>query len=200
LIVDAARDVLSERGLDAPLEEVAQRAGVGIATLYRRFPTRADLVTAVFEKKMTAYNNAIDAALSHEDPWLGFCDYVRAACGMQAEDAGFADVLSRTFPTSPALEKQRRDGFRKFARLVRRAKESGGLRRDFVSQDMVMFLMANAGVVHATHDTSPAAWERFVGYVLGAVHVPGNGVLPLSPPPRPAQMFRAMQQAAGKSS
>jgi AcrR family transcriptional regulator len=55
LLLVAAREVFSEQGLDAPMTEVARRAGVGIATLYRRFPERADLITEVFDQKMDAY-------------------------------------------------------------------------------------------------------------------------------------------------
>src|SRR5437763_11048684 len=68
-VVEAARAVFAERGLDVPLEEIAQRAGVGIATLYRRFPTREALIAASFEPLMAAYAQAVAEALQAPDAW-----------------------------------------------------------------------------------------------------------------------------------
>src|SRR5438874_302222 len=85
-ILAAARSVFAEQGLDAPLAEVAGRAGVGIATLYRRFPTREDLIVASFEQKMDAYVNAVDEALQAPDAWSGFQGCLERVCAMQAGD------------------------------------------------------------------------------------------------------------------
>src|SRR5215218_750793 len=89
-IVSAARDVFAERGLDAPLEAIARRAGVGQATLYRRFSTRQDLLVAAFGPKLAAYTEAIERALQDLDPWRGFCDYLTDIAGMQRGDRGSA--------------------------------------------------------------------------------------------------------------
>jgi len=72
VIVAVARDVFAEQGLEAPLEAIAARAGVGIATLYRRFPTREKLVAAALTEKVTAYAEAAEQALADADPWAGF--------------------------------------------------------------------------------------------------------------------------------
>jgi AcrR family transcriptional regulator len=72
-ILAAAQRVFGEQGLDAPLTDVARGAGVGIDTLYRRFPTREALITDAFAEKMAAYAKAVDAALADPDPWHGFC-------------------------------------------------------------------------------------------------------------------------------
>src|ERR1700712_1315559 len=74
-VVEAARAVFAEQGLDASTNEIARRAGVGVATLCRRFPTRDELVAAAFAEKMTAYREAIDQALGDPDSWHGFCAY-----------------------------------------------------------------------------------------------------------------------------
>jgi AcrR family transcriptional regulator len=60
--------VFAEAGIEVPLEDVARRAGVGVGTLYRRYPTRADLVAAAFEAKMTAYADAARRALEAPSP------------------------------------------------------------------------------------------------------------------------------------
>ena len=93
-IVLAAQQVFCERGLSAPIEDIADRAGVGIATLYRRFPTRPDLIAAAFEPKMAAYADAVTEALADPIPWHGFCRYVEQICAMQAEDHGFTHAIT----------------------------------------------------------------------------------------------------------
>jgi AcrR family transcriptional regulator len=192
LIVEAARSAFAERGLDVPLEEIADRAGVGIATLYRRFPTREDLIAASFERKITEYADAAEEALRGPDAWSGFCGYVQRVCAMQAADRGLRDVLTMTFPTGAAMERQRRKAYRDFAKLVRRAQAEERLRRDFVPEDLVVLLMANAGVVQGTRDAAPEAWKRFAALMIEAFRADRAG--PLPEPPTRRQMYRAMQR------
>src|SRR5947208_5644140 len=75
-IVEAARAVFAEQGLDAPLDEIAKRAGTGNATLYRRFPTRGDLVSAVFADRMAEHLAAVEVGLADVDPWRCFTSYI----------------------------------------------------------------------------------------------------------------------------
>jgi AcrR family transcriptional regulator len=72
-IIAAARQAFADLGLEVPMEDIARRAGVGVGTLYRRYPTRGDLIAAAFETKMTAYAEAARQALADPDPWRGFC-------------------------------------------------------------------------------------------------------------------------------
>ena len=189
-IVEAARAVFAERGLDAPLEAIAQRAGVGPATLYRRFPRREDLVVACFAPKLAEYADAVEEALREPDAWAGFCAYVERICGMQAADLGVQDVLTKTFPTARAVEEQRAHAFERLTELIRRAQAQGDLRADFVPEDVVLLLLANAGVVRATRAAAPGAWRRFVGLMLDGLRA--DCARPLPAPPTPAQTYRAM--------
>src|SRR5829696_6238826 len=81
-LVDAARAVFLERGLDAALDEIARRAGVGNATLYRRFPRRGDLISAVFVDTMRSVVAAGERAEQVKDPWQAFAGYVEFLCGL----------------------------------------------------------------------------------------------------------------------
>jgi AcrR family transcriptional regulator len=194
-IVDAARAVFAERGIEAPLDEVARRAGVGNATLYRRFPTRDALLAAVFEERLARYADAAAEALRAPDSWTAFRTYVERVCALQAADGGVRDVLTMTFPTAKGLEAQRARLYRDFAELVRRAQSAGELRADFVPEDFVLLLMANAGVVRAMHGaqgTAPRASERFVALVLDGCRASGAHELP--PPLAPARVYRAMRR------
>jgi len=196
-IVEAARQVFAEQGLDAPMNEVARRAEVGIATLYRRFPTREDLITSVFAEKMSAYANAIEQALADPDPWRGFCTYIERVCAMQAEDHGFTEVLTLTFPTAKTFEAKRSEAYRGFTELIARAKDTGRLRPDFSPEDLVLLLMANAGVVAATAGTAPDAWRRLVAYMTQAFAADHTD--PLPPAPTGTLLYQAMLRLSGKN-
>jgi AcrR family transcriptional regulator len=193
-IIEAARSVFAEQGLDAPMNEVARRAGVGIATLYRRFPAREDLITSVFAEKMSAYAAAMDEALADPDPWHGFCAYIDRVCAMQAEDRGFTEVLTLTFPTAAAFEEKRHRAYLGFNELIARAKLSGRLRADFSHEDLVLLLMANAGVIGATGDAAPDAWRRVVAYMVQAFAA--EQADPLPPAPSGDALYKAMMRLA----
>src|SRR5436305_5117604 len=108
-VANAARAAFAELGVEAPMAEIARRAGVGTATLYRRFPTREDLLAFVFEDRIANCAAAIDATLALPDPWEGFATYVRQLCALQIEDRAFTAVLLRQFPTgSPVEQEQQR--------------------------------------------------------------------------------------------
>jgi AcrR family transcriptional regulator len=189
-IMEAAQAAFAEHGLGVPLEDVAGRAGVGIATLYRRFPTRDDLIAACFERRLADYALAGEEALEAPDGWTGFCTYVERICAMQAADRGLKDVLTRIFPNAKGLEANRARGFEVFLRLIERAKAEGTLRPDFVAEDHVLLMMGNAGVVQGAGDAAPDAWRRYVGLMLDGLR--SEGATPLPPPPSPRQTLRAM--------
>jgi len=189
-IVHAARAVFAERGMDAPLDEIARRAGVGNATLYRRFPTREDLIAACFADRLAEYVAAVEEALRAPDAWSGFCAYLERVCAMQAADRGVKDVLTMTFPTAKGLEAQRERAYRSFVELAERARAEGRLRPDFVPQDLDLLLMANAGVLQATLHDAPQASTRLVGLLIEAFRA--DRAQPLPRPPTPAQMYRAI--------
>ncbi|MFE9888492.1 TetR/AcrR family transcriptional regulator [Streptomyces scopuliridis] len=193
-IIAAARGVFARDGLDASMASVAREAGVGIATLLRRFPAKADLVAAVFADRMDAYFEAVTTALANPDPWEGFTGYIEAACAMQAADYGFADVLTITFPTAKALEQRRNEAYEAMVELINRAKATGRLREDFDPSDLVLIHMANAGVVNATGDAAPDAWRRVVALLIQSCEAPARG--PLPPSPEHDALYRAMLRAS----
>ncbi|WP_250037632.1 TetR/AcrR family transcriptional regulator [Paractinoplanes maris] len=177
-ILAAARDVFAEQGLQAPMAAVARRAGVGIATLFRRFPTKDDLVTAVFADKMRTYAQVVDEALDDPDPWRGFRTCVERVCEMQAADRGFTDVLTVAFPSATAFEAERDRAVARLSELIDNAKATGRLRADFVHQDMIMVLMANSGVLAATAEAAQDTWRRLVAYLIQAFAAEAAGPLP----------------------
>jgi AcrR family transcriptional regulator len=193
-IVAAAQDVFAERGLEAPLEEIAARAGVGIATLYRRFPSRQQLVAAALAGKITQYADAAEQALAFPDPWAGFVSFVERICELQAGDRGLSDLLSMALPADDHVEQLRRQANEQVVKLIERAKAAGQLREDFAGEDLLLLLIANAAIMHVTRLDAPHAWRRFVTLALDAFQQ--HSAPPLPTPPSTAQMAQAMLRLA----
>ncbi len=191
-ILAAARRLFATEGLGASMAAVAREAGVGKATLSRRFATRDELIDAVFADRMAGYAAAVSTALADPDPWHGFTGYVHTVCAMQAADRGFADVLTMTFPAAKALEKRRADSYHGFLDLIARAKDTGHLREDYTDRDMPILLMANAGVINAAGDAAPDAWQRLVAHMLRSYANPGAPLPPMPEAPTPTALYRAM--------
>jgi AcrR family transcriptional regulator len=184
------------RGLEAPLEAIAARAGVGIATLYRRFPTREKLVAAALVGKVAEYAHAAEQALAVTDPWDGFAGFVLRICELQAGDRGLSDLLSMTLSADEQVEQLRQTANGQVVTLIEGAKAAGRLRQDFAGEDLVLLLIATASVMHVTHADAPGAWRRFVFLMLDAFRC--QDALPLPEPPSAAQMTRAMLRLAAE--
>jgi AcrR family transcriptional regulator len=200
-IVAVARDVFAEHGLEAPLEAIAARAGVGIATLYRRFPTREKLVAAALVEKVAEYTDAARQALAAADPWDGFAGCVERICELQAGDRGLSDLLSMTLSADEQVEELRRTANELLIAVIDRAKAAGMLREDFVGEDLVLLLIATAAVMQVTRTDAPEAWRRFVALVLDSFSsraAPPRPDSALPDPPSTAQMTRAMIRLAGE--
>jgi AcrR family transcriptional regulator len=183
-IVEAAREVFTEQGLDAPLDEIARRAGTGNATLYRRFPARSDLIAAVFAERMAEHLEAVESALDDPDAWEGFASYVRAVGAMQARDRGIADLVTMDVSTAPEIERLRTRAFDGLVRLVDRAGAAGVLRADFTTEDIVILLMANAGLVERAPGIAAEASARLVQVLLDGFRSAAATGGPTAPSPR----------------
>ncbi len=177
-ILAAAREEYREHGLDASLEEIARRAGVGIATLYRRFPTRDALITAVFEDHIASFVQAGEDTLQIEDPWEAFETFVVRLCERQAADVGLKDLLCTRFPDSKILEDARRRGRTIVAKLIERAQDAGVLRSDVTPEDIEFVLWSNSRILEATHGVAPNAWRRNVALMLDAFRAENARPLP----------------------
>ncbi len=193
-ILVAAREAFAEHGLAASLEDIAASARVGIATLYRRFPSRQHLVAAALIEKVAKYADAAESALTIEDPWTGFATYVRTICELQAGDRGLADLLSMTLPADEHVERLRATAQAHVAELIARAKAAGQLRDDFVGEDLLILLIANAALVHVTQTEAPASSRRLVALALDAFGRTDSPRLPA--PPSNAEMAGAMSGLA----
>lgn len=189
-LLAAAREMFAEHGLEVSLRQIARHAGVSEPTLRRRFATREHLVAEAFEDQATVYAEAAEAALKDLDPWVGFTGLLRLMAQMQLRDRGFAEVLTMSFPVSTRYEQQRARAWKAVQAVITRAVEAGRLREDFVAEDIVLLLLAHAGVVAGAGPVSGQMSDRLLAYLLQAFAAPGMVSLP--PAPSPGQTYRAL--------
>ncbi|MGO9154609.1 TetR/AcrR family transcriptional regulator [Mycobacterium sp.] len=180
-ILRAARDVYAEFGPDAPVEAVARHAGVGERTLYRRFPTKADLVRAALDQSVAEdLTPAIDEARRAEDPLRGLIQLTEAALSLGARKHHLLTAAHRagslTFDISVSLNEALDD-------LVRECQRVGRVRADLVVDD-VPRLMAMLYSVLTTMDSDTDGWRRYVALILDAISIEEGRPLPPAPPLR----------------
>jgi AcrR family transcriptional regulator len=184
-ILDAARAVFGEEGLSAPVRDVARRADVGPATLYRHFPTKQELIAEAFAEQRRACQASVRDALADTDPWHGFQSLIERICELHAHSRGFAEAFMAAFPEAMDFVADRERTVRAVAELARRAQETGRLRPGFVVDDLILMLMAHQGLQHASHPARLTASRRFAAYVIDAFRAVPDTVAPTPLPPAP---------------
>lgn len=180
-IVTAARAAFAADGIGAPVEDIARRAGVGMGTLYRRFPTKDKLVDAVFEDTLAMIEVAARDALAAEDAWAGFCGFLDRAFELHEENRGLKDVVM-TRSAGRAMAETARARLRPLiGKIIARAQLAGALRADFRTEDLPVLFWAVGRVIEATAEVAPGAWRRHVGIVVDGLRAEAA-----TPLPRPA--------------
>lgn len=168
LILHAARAAFAAEGLNVPMREIARRAGVGAATMYRRFPTKEMLVTEALAGRLRACHAIVDEGLADPDPWRGFCHVIEKICELHARDRGITAAFMSAYPEVRDFAADREYALRSTARLARRAQDAGRLRPDFALDDLILMLMANRGIRTASPAAAIAASQRFAALTIRA--------------------------------
>jgi AcrR family transcriptional regulator len=189
-ILAAARAAFAAEGVDVPVEAIADRAGVGMGTLYRRFPTKHDLVQAVIEESLDAFVVAAEEGLAEDDPWTGFTGFVERVLELHVETRALREVLAGT-EHGHARDAVRRRVRPLVRRLIERAHADGSLRPDFAPEDMPLVFMTAGRVLEAGRGVAPDLWRRYLGLLLDGLRAGGATPLPRGPLTQ-AQMNRLL--------
>ena len=176
-ILRAAGRLMAERGLSAPLEDIAAEAGVGIGTLYRRFPTRADLVDAVFADHLAVYVEALEEALAAEDGWAGLLWFLEAATTHQIENRALNELLEYNLGEAAVTQVQERVTPLVDA-LVERAKATGRLRPDFALSDLAFMQQMLVALGRATESVGDRVWKRYMAIMVDGLLAARTGPTP----------------------
>jgi AcrR family transcriptional regulator len=188
--------VFARSGLDVSMEEIATEAGVGLATLHRRF-SRERLVEAVFVGRAKQYLAIAEECSAETDKWKAFTSYLERLCAIHATDRCTSDVLTLRLPRSPLIAELRDQIYYAQLDLIRKAQEYGGLRGDFVPEDVILILLAVGGITSATAETAPESWRRIFALILTSLRAETTGDLP-APPSADALLAALAQPRAGR--
>ena len=195
-IITAARAVYARSGLDVSMEEIAAEAGVGLATLHRRF-SRERLVEAVFAERAKEYLALALDCRAEPDKWKAFTGYLERLCAMHADDRCTSDVLTLRLPRSPLLADLRDQLYYAQLDLIQQAQAQGDLRADFVPEDVILILLAVGGVTSATARTTPESWRRIFAMIVASLRAEGADELP-APPSADDLLAALVQPRAGR--
>lgn len=181
-VMDAAKTLFSEHGLTVTMRDIARHAGVGPATLYRRFPTKQVLVEEAFAQELRACRGIIDDGCADPDPWRGFCSVIERTVVLNVRNHGFVEAFMSEDREAGGFAVHRATLFRQLAGLARRARASGQLRSDFVIDDVVLMLVAARGLASLPFGSREAAARRFAALAIDGFRTStAHGRLPRAP-------------------
>jgi AcrR family transcriptional regulator len=167
-ILETARDLFSERGLDVTMRDIARRADVGPATLYRRFPTKRLLVDEAFEDELRTCRAIVEEGCADDDPWRGFCSVIDRITTLNVRNQGFVDAFLSANPDVASFAAHRAGLLQMLAKLARRAQAAHRLRPDFVIDDLVIILLAGRGLATTPPAGREKAARRFAALAIEA--------------------------------
>jgi AcrR family transcriptional regulator len=176
-VIEAAKQLFADLGLDAQMPDIARTANVGVGTVYRHFPTKDHLIAALVGERFDRMAERAREDLEFPDAWEGLADFIRFSTQIQADDRGLCEVMgSRPEMMNTAAFEV---GLPELAdRLVKRAQHSGQLRPDLEWEDIPMIVCSLGGETQGSPMPSVGRWPRLVEIVLDGLRAPGSGKLP----------------------
>ena len=177
-VLKAARAVMATKGLDAQMDEIAKRAGVGVGTVYRHFPTKETLVAALADDRFQRLAEYAREALAEDEPGPAFERFLHRGGELQASDLALSEVM-RDMGTVMSDAAERAGLLELTRQVLRRAQEAGAIRRDVQAEDVPM-VMCGIGTTtcHPAPFIGPEAWRRFLAIVLDGMREQDSEPLP----------------------
>ena len=167
-VVAAAAAVFAERGVEAGVPEVAARAGVGKATVYRSFPTKEHLIAAVVIERIEDFERRARARLGDPDAWSALVALLVEGAERHCADRAITAGISAGIHL-PELDAARASMWRVVDELMDRAKQQGRMRADAGPADLRVLWAGAARMLAADGVDDPAAWRRYAGLVMDAL-------------------------------
>ena len=191
-ILAAARTVFARRGFDATLDDVAREAGLGIATVYRHFRSKAELAEAVFRCAFEQLVTDAEAAEALEDPWESLVAFLAVFIGSQAGNCAMRDFMSSTALRSAHASVMHLRLRPVSQRIVTRAQAAGVLRADFDNADIPVLGVMLTEVASFTRQTRPELWHRYLAMLIDGLRPSAAADPATTPPLRPGELRQAM--------
>lgn len=193
-ILQAAAEVFTARGLQASLDDVARHAGVGVGTVYRRFPDKESLAEALFEDRIGAMAALAERAAAEPDSWAGLMSFLEAACTQLATDRGLHEILMYATHGRDRVDSGRSRMAPLVTALVERAKSDGHLRPDVQATDMLFIEFMVSAAARYAEPVNAEIWRRYLTLLTDALRPARTGITPLPEPAlRPDEMVAVMR-------
>lgn len=181
-ILEAARKLVTENGLDVSHDEIAREAGVGVGTVYRRYPEKQQLFDALFFDRVEAVIAVAEEALAHDDAREGLSRFLEGVFELQVEDRGLREFMMRGGGTGLAAQAAARIQ-PVVGELVRRAHAQGSLRADVGVGDIPLIPMMVGAVMDGARHVEPELWRRVLAVIVDGISAgPRSTRLPGEPP------------------
>jgi AcrR family transcriptional regulator len=174
-VLDAAREVFAAQGAGAPIAAVAERAGVGMGSLYRRYGSKTELLRRLCTLAMEQATAAATDALAAADAWEGLAGYVRICVRFRS---GALAPLAGSFETTPEMWETSRRGRELLEQVVQRAHREGGLRPDATALDVSWLIELFSRHSAGGGEEDAAVRERLLAIALDGLRSAGAGPLP----------------------
>lgn len=193
-ILRAAAEVFTSRGLQASLDDVARQAGVGVGTVYRRFPDKEALVEALFEDRIEALGRLAEQALGQPDSWGGLVWFLEQAGGQLAADRGLRQLLMFADYGRNRVEQGKARMQPVVTRLVERAQRDGHLRQDVMPTDMPFIELMLTAAAEYADPARPEVWLRYLTLIIDGLREARDAPTPLPVPAlSPEEMLGVMR-------
>ena len=193
-ILHAAAEVFTQRGLDATLDDVAREAGVGVGTVYRRFPDKEALVAELFADRIDAMVVVAEQALAAPDAWQALVSYLEYAAETMASDVGFRQLMMFATYGRDRVAYAREQMRPVITKLVERAQAAGELREDFRATDVPLIAYMLAAIAEYASYAQPEVWRRYLTLIIDGLRPSRDGVTPLPTPSlSPQEIERSMR-------
>jgi len=198
-ILAAARQVFAERGLEATLDDVASRAGLGVGTVYRRYRNKYALLDEIFEEEIGVLVALAREAAARPDAWHALVDLLELLEQRFSTNRGLQDLVVHMRSGQDRVASPGEQLLEPIACLVSRAKAEGQLRADFAATDIPMVHTMLAGVIEHTHDIQPELWRRYFLMIVDGMRSARGTFTPIETPPlEPQQIDAALSSGGGR--
>jgi len=180
-ILASAAEVFADRGLDVSLDDIAKHAGLGVGTVYRRFPTKEQLVEALFEDHVDTLAEMAESVSYAENSWDGLVTVLTEVCALQAGNQGLREVLMSSTYGQGCAARTRARVMPAIEKGLRRAQDDGYLRPDIQPVDLLLIEFMISGVAAYTKQ-HPDAWRRYLQIVVDGLRARPD-IAPSTTPP-----------------
>ncbi|GAA3340632.1 TetR/AcrR family transcriptional regulator [Amorphoplanes nipponensis] len=191
-VLAAARELFAERGLEVTLDDVARRAGLGVGTVYRRFPSREALIEALFSEQLDALVTLAGECLREQNSWDGLVRFLEDFACRHGGDRAMRELLFTGAAQRPDFARIHAELVPAADELVARAQRDGHLRPDLRGTDLPQIELMISSVAECTRGVDPEVWRRYLTLLLDGLRATPRGPSPL---PAPALSHEQTEQA-----